>query len=205
MTRDPRDLEADLTAYYDQEALVRSQRPLADERLTARAQFVDQLPPGADRLLEIGPGAGRDMEFFLHRRLWTCGVDLSFMQLKHAVSRGGIGAIGSVRQLPFPDECFAAAWSMSTLMHIPDATVEEALVELHRVLAPHALAAIGVWGGPDVEGLAVDEAYDPPRLFSRRSDDRWRSLLGNVGEIEEFRTWGHQVDIWYQWAIVRRC
>lgn len=204
MRREARDVEVDLAAYYDQEADARSTRPLGQQRLTARDEFVSRLPP-AGRMLEVGTGAGRDTEFLVERGLWMCGVDLSFMQLKHAAARGGAVAVGSVRQLPFPSECFAAAWTMSTLMHVPNAAIENALAEFRRVLAPNALAGIGVWGGPDVEEFAADESYDPPRLFSRRSDDRWQSLLTAVGRVEEFRTWGRGIDaFWYQWATVRR-
>jgi len=87
---------------------------------------------------------------------------------------------------------------------VPNNAIEATLDELHRVLAPSALAAVGVWGGPDVEAYHDDDAYDPPRLFSRRSDDRWRSLLGIVGSVEEFETWERTDDaFWYQWAVVR--
>jgi hypothetical protein len=70
---------------------------------------------------------------------------------------------------------------------------------------PGAPAAIGVWGGPDVEHRSEIDTYDPPRFFSRRSDERWRSLLATVGQVEEYETWaGGNSDFWYQWAVVRR-
>ena len=72
------------------------------------------------------------------------------------------------------------------------------------MLAPGALATIGVWGGPDIEARSDNERFDPPRFFSRRSDDRWRTLLGAIGAIERYETWGEgRDDFWYQFAVLR--
>ncbi len=81
---------------------------------------------------------------------------------------------------------------MSTLMHIPTVAIEATMRELARVLTPGAIAAIGVWGGPDVEHLSespVDPPTGPRRLFSRRSEERWRSLLAQLGRIDDFAVW----------------
>ena len=55
-----------------------------------------------------------------------------------------------------------------------------------------AVVAIGVWGGPDIEHFS-DSPVGPPggprRLFSRRSEARWRSLLTTVGCINDFEAW----------------
>ena len=203
--RDAREVEIDLAAYYDQEADFRAKQPLNAERLTARDEFASRLVQGTDRLLEIGTGAGRDTGFFVERGISTFGIDLSFAQLGHAAARGASVVLASVRHIHFPDEHFDAVWTMSTLMHVPDTAIESALAELRRVLSPGATAAIGVWGGPDVEELSHGERYTPARLFSRRSDERWKSLLSSLGRVEEFQTWGHGLDeFWYQWAVVRR-
>jgi hypothetical protein len=87
-------------------------------------------------------------------------------------------------------------------MHVPNAAIAEALGEIRRVLVPGALAAIGVWGGPDVEDHGDTGG---PRLFSRRSEQRWRQMLGLVGTVEEFENWHPDLDDFgYQWALVRR-
>ena len=204
MSRDPRAVEIDLATYYDQEADARAKQPLEGPRLRARDQFITRLPKKTARLLEIGTGAGRDTGYFVEHGVDTYGIDLSTEQLRHAASRGGLVVLASVRSLPFADESFDAAWTMSTLMHVPDTAIVSALAELRRVLSPNAVAGIGVWGGPDVETLATEEKYSPPRLFSRRSDGRWQGMLASVGRIEEFRTWGDDGVYWYQWAVVRR-
>ncbi|HUS21357.1 MAG TPA: hypothetical protein VMZ66_05005, partial [Aeromicrobium sp.] len=79
--------------------------------------------------------------------------------------------------------------------------------ELSRVLKPGGVAAIGVWGGRDVEDYSREDqvAGRTPRLFCRRSDERWRSMLGAIGSVEVFETWrDDDHDFYYQWATVRR-
>lgn len=113
--------------------------------------------------------------------------------------------LASARYLPFLDDSFDAMWSMSTLMHVPNSAIREALHEARRVLAPGAVAAIGVWGGPDVEDYGDRrECGGHRRLFSRRSDDTWRQLLDLLGEVTNFETWNQDDDdFWYQWSLLR--
>lgn len=201
---DPRSVEQGLIAYYDQEADHRANRQLRAERVAARDTFLGMIDPGV-RLIELGPGAGRDAAAFIEQGIATIGVDLSFEQISHASAAGASGLVATARQLPFPDHTFDALWSMSVLMHVPNSAIVDTLTELRRVLAPGATAAIGVWGGPDVEDSGDNpDDFDPPRLFSRRSDDRWRSLLATLGTVEVFENWHPDLDDFgYQWAIIR--
>lgn len=112
----------------------------------------------------------------------------------------------SVRHLPCRRETVDVVWSMSTLMHVPDSAIEGSLDEVRRVLAPGGRAVIGVWGGRDVEEHSDKDAATgrPPRLFARRSDERWRTMLGRIGAVETFETWDDGDDFAYQWAVVPR-
>ena len=115
-------------------------------------------------------------------------------------------ARASVRRLPFRTAAFDSIWTMSTLMHVPNSAIAIALSEMSRVLKPGGTAAIGVWGGRDVEGYSTEDqvAGRTPRFLSRRSDDRWRSMLGEIGNVEAFETWrDDNYDFYYQWATVR--
>jgi SAM-dependent methyltransferase len=155
-------------------------------------------------MLEVGIGPGRDSTAFVAAGIPIVGIDLSLEHAQRAGSTGAAAVVATVRRLPFGDSAFTALWTMSTLMHVPNEAIAEVLAELRRVLAPGALAAIGVWGGPDVEHHSDIDILDPPRFFSRRSDGRWRSLLSILGSIEDFVTWGPEGGgFWYQWALVR--
>ncbi len=95
---------------------------------------------------------------------------------------------------------------MSTLMHVPNGAIGSALSEVSRVLKPAGTAAIGVWGGPDIEDYSDKDLREgkPPRFFSRRSDKRWMAMLREVGAVEVFESWGSNEDFFYQFAVVRR-
>lgn len=197
-------IERDLAAYYDQEADERAGRELIAERVAARTAFLAaHARPGA-RLLEVGTGPGRDAGAFVAAGLATFGVDLAPEFARYAARTGAAMANATARALPCRDAAFDLLWSMSTLMHIPDGAIEDALRELRRALRPGGVAAIGVWGGADVEERLAG-TYDPPRYFCRRSDDRWRDLLGILGDVASFETWRREDEVfYYQWAVVRR-
>jgi SAM-dependent methyltransferase len=177
---------------------------LQPPRIAARDAFIAALPERTT-VLEVGVGTGRDATGFVAAGHTVVGVDLSQAFAEHSRRAGAHVVLASARALPFPDGAVSALWTMSTLMHTPTAASDGALRELRRVLAPDAVAAIGVWGGPDVEEYLASPRYDPPRLFSRRSDARWRELLGTIGTIEHFERWDDDGDpFWYQYAVVRR-
>lgn len=204
---DPIAVEAELAAYYDNEGDGRLSRPMDSQRLAARERFLESLAAGPRRrVLEVGSGPGRDAIAFLEAGHWYVAVDLSIEHARRCRATGASVVLASARRLPFTDASFDALWSMSTLMHVPESAIGSALAELARVLAPGGTAAIGVWGGVDVEAYSPEnrEAGRAPRLFSRRSDERWRSMLATLGIVEAFETWGDDAEFRYQWAVVRR-
>lgn len=199
-------VERDLAQYYEQEAATRAERDIDPQRVAARHRFIRLVGRSAS-VLEVGIGPGRDAAAFVGAGLDVCGVDLAHAHTRFAARTGAAPAVASVRALPFATATFDAVWSMSTLMHVPNAAIAAALTEVRRVLRPGAPAAIGVWGGTNVEAHHDADAFDPPRLFSRRSDQRWRDLLSILGDVEEFAHWGDSQgggEHWYQWAVVRR-
>ncbi len=199
-------VERDLATYYDQEVGDRLSREPDPERVAARERFIESLDDLARvRLLEIGTGVGRDAAAFIGHGILTYGVDLSYEQSGQALDKGVRQVMGTVRRLPFRDHAFDVVWTMSVLMHVPNRQIDTALGEIARVLRRGGLAVIGVWGGEDCEQPRLEEDYEPPRLFSRRSDESWRAHLARIGDVEEFRTWGESRSNWYyQWAQVRR-
>jgi SAM-dependent methyltransferase len=201
---DVRAVERALAAYYEQEASDRAKRPIDPQRVEARTRFITRLDGRRPRILEVGVGPGRDAASFVAEGIPVVGVDLAVEHALRASWTGVHAVVATVRRLPFGNSAFAALWTMSTLMHVPNAAIADALVELRRVLAPGALAAVGVWGGPDVEHHRGIDDFDQPRFFSLRSDERWRSLLSTLGSVEDFEIWGRRGDdFWYQWAVVR--
>ena len=198
------EVERDLAAYYDQEGEDRAGRALVPQRVAARDAFISSLEPNR-RILEIGIGPGRDAEAFVRAAHTVTGVDLSPVHARLATSVGAHAVVATARALPFPHQAFDVVWSMSTLMHVPDNAIDAALAEIARVLAPAGVAVIGVWGGADVEEHLHNPRYDPPRLFARRSSERWKEMLRRIGTIERYEDWQQGDEpFWYQWALVVR-
>ncbi len=197
----------DLAAFYDQEAARRVTRAIDPARVEVREQFIAVLvAEGRRQVLEVGTGPGRDAAAFGEAGLSLRGLDLSFEHARLARGQGVAITQASLFHLPFRAESFEAAWTMSTLLHVPDARFHEAMREICRVLHPGALLAVGLWGGLDREGINHFDTIAPPRFFSLRSHDRARTMLEVHGGIERFQTWEHPdgpVDWEYQFAVVR--
>ncbi len=199
-------LEADLAAYYDQEANERAVREIDPERAARRDWFASLMhAEGRTSVLEVGTGPGRDAAVLLTQGLSVSGVDLSSANVARCREAGVDAYVASIHEMPFDDDAFDAGWTMSTLVHVPDAHFDDALRELRRVLVAGAPVAVGLWGGADAEGRKLDDTISPQRFFSFRSDSRARQMLARHGHVERFDTWPTDPPgQWtYQWCLLR--
>jgi SAM-dependent methyltransferase len=200
------DRDRDLATYYDQEATIRAMRTVGAGRARRRDDFArllaDERRPS---LLEIGTGPGRDAVAFMADGVAVIGVDLSAEPVRLACGEGVDALQASVLDLPFKTRSFDAAWSMSTLLHVPNVDFDAAMSEIVRVVRPGAPIAVGLWGGPDSEGPNEHDTIQPPRFFSIRSDERIRAMLGEHGQVERFDTWSEAgtEGLHYQFAVLR--
>lgn len=198
---------ADFVTYYDAESTDRAVRPIPDWRTAARDDFLTRLTDERRRtVLELGCGPGRDGAAITAAGLTYTGTDLSPGMVAAARAAGVSAQVASATDLPFDDDSFDAAWSMSMLMHLDDAELESALDELVRVLVPGGLFAVGMWGAAELTISTLpgpDQGYGPPRYFHRRTDATVRERLGRCGDVETWWTRptsnGHR----YQFAVVR--
>lgn len=191
-------IEDALRGYYDGEMAARAVRPLGEERESRLADFGGLCQrEGLASVVEVGCGAGRDGAVLLAGGLDYTGLDVSSSAVAMCQGLGLDAVQGSALAVPFADDEFDAAWSMSTLMHLPGDGMTTALVELGRVVRPGGVVEIGVWGA-DQHRERTDEHG---RYFRSRPDDELRSMLSATGQVTEFATWsrfddgGH-----YQWA-----
>lgn len=109
---------------------------------------------GVRRLLELGPGQGRDTLFFARNHLAVTALDYSargLAELRTLLQAqpedpGVQLLVHDVRQpLPFQPESFDACYShMLLCMHLSRREIALALREMHRVLRPGGLVAYSV-------------------------------------------------------------
>ncbi|SEI74930.1 Methyltransferase domain-containing protein [Arthrobacter sp. yr096] len=190
------DHEADLAVYYNRHAAVRNTRSLTPHRMECREWFVRLLKSEhRHSLVELGCGTGVEGLEFVRAGIHYTGVDLSPESVHVACSAGLDASVASGRSLPFPDAVFDAAWTMSTLLHVPNSGIHDVVRELVRVTASGAPIAVGLWSGEDCEVLNPEDLEEPRRFFSRRSDDTVRGIFGEHGSVEHFRTWPEGVGV----------
>ena len=89
-----------------------------------------------DRFLDLGCGLGAALEHAATTGAKTAGIDPSPSMVERAAERVPQAEVrlGSAESIPFDDEAFTAAISVSTYHHWADA--ETGLKEVRRVLAP---------------------------------------------------------------------
>ncbi len=197
--------ELDLARYYDAEAAAGVRFELSQRRVDLHRESVDHFRSAAvSTILDVGAGTGLDLDRFRTAGFQGVGVDLSAGNVAVTRSHRLPAVVGSVLELPLPDDAFDVVWTMSTLVHIADDDVDRSLAELRRVCRPGGLLAIGSWGSHDWEGTHDFTRFDPPRFFSLRDHDRWRLMLEPFGAIERYDTYVTQNDGWeYQFALIR--
>lgn len=126
----------------------------------------------ADRVLDLGCGAGRHAFECLRRGAVVVALDADPLELKGVcglmaamaeageVPPGGAGAgvRGDALKLPFPDGVFDKVICAEVLEHLPDDA--GAMAELARVLRPGGLLAVSVPRyGPEMVNWALSERY----------------------------------------------
>jgi SAM-dependent methyltransferase len=126
----------------------------------------------ADRVLDLGCGAGRHAFECLRRGAVVIALDADPLELKGVCglmaamadagevppSGAGVGVRGDALQLPFPDGVFDKVICAEVLEHLPDDAA--AMAELARVLRPGGLLAVSVPRyGPEVVNWALSERY----------------------------------------------
>ncbi|MBI3505933.1 MAG: FAD-dependent oxidoreductase [Proteobacteria bacterium] len=129
-------------------------------------------------VLDAGSACGFGVEALRAQGLDAWGIESDAgMHARTPASVAAFNKLGDVRELPFPDGHFDVVYE-TCLAHVPDASLSDALAELHRV------SRHGVFFGSVTADLAVDlmAKYDlvdgVPRL---RSFWEWSELFRDAG------------------------
>lgn len=198
-------VRADLAKFYEHEASARSRGPATGRRVGWVAECAQQF--GAERcdtVIDIGAGPATDASAFESAGIGYVGVDLAVENGALAAELGSTVLAASLFDLPFGDAVFDSGWSMSTLMHVPEVEIGDAMREITRVLRSGTPLMIGQWGGSlgDIASDVTTAGFS--RLFSLRSAELNRALLEDHGTIEHWEVWDAGPEDWeYHVAIIR--
>jgi ubiquinone/menaquinone biosynthesis C-methylase UbiE len=122
--------------------------PDAVERSITDALSSEIAAAGTDHVLEIGVGTGRISRPLTERGVRVCGVDISPRMLARLREQLGLRhlppdlALGDATRLPLQSGSFRAVLVFNVLHLV--SSLDEALGELRRVLAPSGVALRGV-------------------------------------------------------------
>lgn len=115
-----------------------------NDEVVVFAHHLDQL--GADpAVLDVGLGAGRHVVYLARKGYRVYGADVSERGKHYAegwLAEEGLSAqlsVADMRDLPYSDAFFAAAFSVGVLTHGTLADIRKALAEMARVLRPGGL------------------------------------------------------------------
>ncbi len=174
---------------YDHGAEARDRRVLPQWKLNERAGFLTHLRAnGLTRLLEVGAGVGRDGRFFADQGCEVTCIDLSPAMVQLCQNKGLRALVMDVANLSFESKSFDAVYSFNSLLHLLKGELPAVLREIRRVLAPGGLFYFGTYGGFDHEGIYKEDDHDPPRFFSFYDDKYLKCVVGEVFDIQEFRS-----------------
>lgn len=131
-------------------------------------------------ILNIGSGPGRDARLLQSAGKNVVCLDASQAMIDMCQARGLVTVLGDFNHLPFDDASFDGAWAYTSLVHIPKAQIDEPLREIHRILKPNGVFAIGNHEG-DFEGYKESSAITLPRWFSYYQKDELVKIITKHG------------------------
>jgi len=127
-----------------------------------------------NKILDVGSGTGRFLEYFGNKGYDIYGVEPS--KNMNRVARRKLKHLkpkikkGTIENIPYPDNYFDRVITMHTIMHLHPATIRNGIKEMHRVLKPDGYMVLdfphknGVW---NIIGKILYKR-DRTRMYSKK-------------------------------------
>jgi ubiquinone/menaquinone biosynthesis C-methylase UbiE len=135
------------------------------------------------RILDVGCGVGRDVEYLMHDGYDVTGVDISENMIKEAkkVIKKGKFEVMDFRKMKFKAKSFDGIWAMASLYHIDRKDVEKSLKEFFRVLDVNGILYLAVYEGEGEVEVKKTEYGENKRTIYLYKDEEIRKSLEKVG------------------------
>lgn len=145
-------------------------------------QFTTFLPKKA-KILDIGSGSGRDVQYLMEEGHEVVGIDLSKNLIKEAKKRVPKGKFYQMDMLEmkFCDETFDGIWCHATLCHILKLDAPKALKEMFRILKPDGVLYIGLREGEGEKMICYLKSGNLPKFFAFYTQIELEEMIMNAG------------------------
>ena len=181
-----RALKIKLAESYNNNATLRDRHEMEEWKRGRLELFAAQFPNRSVKVLDLGAGAGQAGEYLQRQGFEVVCADLSPAMVEACRRRGLNAEEQDFYSLTFEENSFDAVWSMNALLHVPKASLNVVLAGIKRVLRPGGLFCLGLYGGPDSEGVWENDPYEPKRFFSFYSHASIREMMQEYFEIMHF-------------------
>ena len=138
---------------------------------------------GGRKILDLGCGNGRDLEFFYKQNFDAIGIDYSTKLIKKTRDRlpkVKILRMNFLKKLRFEDEEFDGMWASASLLHVPKKSLDNVLLEIKRVLRDNGILFVSVKVGIG-EKIVKDDHGGGSRFFSFFTKEELEDKLKNFG------------------------
>ena len=144
--------------------------------------FISLLPKNA-RILDVGCGSGKDVQYFMDYGFQAVGIDASENMIKEAKKKVADGdfKIMNLLSLDFPKESFDAAWVLDTVSFIDKVDMPKFLSSIYDVLKSNAVIFISARQGVGETEIEYEKLGNSKINIAFFYQEEMEELLGKNG------------------------
>ena len=144
--------------------------------------FISLLPKNA-KILDVGCGSGKDVQYFMDYGFQAVGIDASENMIREAKKKVADGdfKIMNLFSLDFPKESFDAAWVLDTVSFIDKADMPKFLSSLYDVLKNSAVIFISARQGVGETEIEYEKLGNSKINIAFFYQEEMEELLGKNG------------------------
>ena len=144
--------------------------------------FISLLPKNA-RILDVGCGSGKDVQYFIDYGFQAVGIDASENMIREAKKKVADGdfKIMNLFSLDFPKESFDAAWVLDTVSFIDKADMPKFLSSIYDVLKSNAVIFISARQGVGETEIEYEKLGNSKINIAFFYQEEMEELLGKNG------------------------